>query len=168
MSLRWRESVPLSGDVVLHRLRARGFQLESEEEAAELGPWLRLTPMLQALLFGLSTVTGAAPAFWLLAALMVVGIVSGWHPFDLFYNGVIRPIEKTPELPATPLRRRLVFVLGIVWCLATARAFTGGNPALGWLLGGIMTASTALLAFTHICIPSQVMLWATERMRRTA
>jgi hypothetical protein len=30
------------------------------------------------------------------------------------------------------------------------------------VLGGIMTASTALLAFTHICIPSQAMVWVRQ------
>lgn len=151
---------------LLRRLRVRGFHLQSEGEATRLSPWLRFTPTLQALLFGLSTLTGSVPGFLGLAVLMAVGVLLGWHPFDWFYNEVIRPLEKSPELPETPVRRRMVFVLGIAWCLVTAQAFYTGHDAVGILLGVIMTASTALLAATQICIPSLVMGWFAARVRR--
>jgi hypothetical protein len=161
-----RERPPVSGAVLLRRIQARGFQVRSEEEAARLGPWICFTPMLQTLMFGLSTITGSAPAFVGLAALLVVGLLTGWHPFDWFYHGVIRPLEKSPPLPKTPVRRRFVFALGIAWCLVTARAFSTGHTTLANALGVVMTASTGLLAFTHICIPSQVMAWMKERTQR--
>jgi hypothetical protein len=71
----------------------------------------------------------------------------------------------TGETPCAVVLRRVVFFPGIFWCLATAFAFSEGSAAAGWVLGG-MTASTALLAFTHICIPSQVLVWVTGRVKR--
>jgi len=152
--------------VVLHRLRARGFELKTKEEACDLGPWLRFTPMLQALLFGLSTITGSVEVLVGLAVVLAFGFVVGHHPFDLIYSGVIRPLEKSPEMPRCPIRRRLVFLIGIGFCSATAWAFASGHMATGYLLGGVMTASTTLLATTHICVPSLVMGWLFRGLRR--
>jgi hypothetical protein len=157
---------PQSELALLRRIQTRGFRVQSAGEATRLGPWLCFTPMLQAILFGLSTLTGSVPAFVGLALMLAVGLVFGLHPFDWFYNEVVRPIEKSPELPETPVRRRMVFALGIAWCLVSAQAFATGHVLLGSLLGSIMTASTALLAFTHICIPSLVMQWLTVFARR--
>jgi hypothetical protein len=154
--------------VVRRRLQTRGFRDLSEDQACRLGPWMRFTPALQALLFGLSTVTGSVPVLFGLALLLAVGLVAGRHPFDWLYNGVIRPLERSPEMPRSPRRRRLVFVVGLAWCLATAWAFASGREAAGYLLGGIMTASTTLLAFTHICVPSFLMERLFGPAQRTA
>jgi hypothetical protein len=145
--------------VVYNRLSDRGFELKSVQEACDIGPWMRFTPMLQALLFGLSTITCSVPVLLALAAVLAIGLIVGVHPFDLIYSGVIRPLEKAPEMPPSPIRRRMVFLVGIVFCVSTAWAFSSGNALLGYTLGGIMTASTTLLAATHICIPSKVMKW---------
>ena len=154
--------------VVLRRLRTRGFALDSEEEACRLGPWMRFTPMMQALVFGLSTITGSVAVFVGMAVVLAVALVAGHHPFDTIYSGVIRPLEKSPELPPCPARRRLVFLVGVGWCLATAWAFSSGHALLGSVLGSVMTASTSLLASTHICIPSLALGWLSERSRHVA
>jgi hypothetical protein len=155
----------------MRRLQARGFPIQSEEEACALGPWLRFTPMLHTLLFALCTLTHSVPVLLALAGVLMVGLISGRHPFDWLYNGVIRPLEQSSALPPCPVRRRLVFLIGMLWCLATAYAFASDHATVGFLLGGIMTASTALLATTHICIPSQILCWSRggyERVRNRA
>jgi len=133
-----------------------------------VGPWLRFTPMLQALFFGLATATASVQILTLMAALLAVGVVMGCHPFDLFYTGIIRQLEKSPEHPRCSNRRRGVFLVGIAFCAATIWAFLNGHAMVGYLLGSLMTASTALLAATHICIPSLVMGWLFRGTRRTA
>jgi hypothetical protein len=155
-------------EVVRRRLQTRGFHNLSEDQACRLGPWMRFTPALQALLFGLSTVTASEKVFFGLALLLAVGLLAGQHPFDWLYNGVIRPLERSPALPPSPLRRRLVFLVGIVWCLAAAWAFANGHEIPGYLLGGVMTVSTTLLAFTHICVPSTVMAWLFDGAPKAA
>jgi Domain of unknown function (DUF4395) len=154
--------------VVLQRLRDRGFQLGSKEEACNVGPWLRFTPTLQALLFGVSTLTGSVEVLVVLAFVLAIAFAVGYHPFDLIYAGVIRPLEKSPALPRCPVRRRMVFLVGIWFCGATAWAFANDHMLAGSLIGGIMTASTTLLAATHICIPSMVMGWISRGMRRSS
>lgn len=152
--------------VVLQRLRDRGFELRNKEEACDVGPWLRFTPMLQALLFGISTITGSAEVLLALAFVLAIGFAVGYHPFDLIYAGVIRPLEKSPELPRCPIRRRMVFLVGIGFCGTAAWAFANDHLVTGYVIGGVMTASTTLLAATHICIPSMVMGWVSRSMRR--
>ncbi len=149
--------------VVAHRLRVRGFRGITEEEACRISVWIRFTPMLQAILFGLSTVTGSEIVLNAMAAVLLIGAITGRHPFDWIYDGMIRSLEQTPKLPATPPRRRAVFVLGAAWCLLTAALFSAGEMTAGYALGGVMTLSTTLLAFTHICIPSRVMGWIVDR-----
>ena len=56
-----------------------------------------------------------------------------------------------------------MFVVGGLWCLVTAAMFAGGYTVFGYVLGAMMTLSTALLAFTHICIPSRVVGWITGK-----
>jgi len=146
----------------------RGFVCASEEEAARLAPWLRFTPMLQALIFGFSTITATVPVLLGMAVVLFLGCIMGCHPFDTIYSGVIRPLETSPELPPCPRRRRLVFLMGGVWCLATAWAFAAGHTALGLVMGGVMTASTLLLGMTHICLPSLVVGWLVDRPRHRA
>ncbi len=154
---------PPSCSVVAHRLRVRGFRGISEEEAGRIGAWIRFTPMLQAVLFGFSTVTASHEVLLALAGVLLFGALSGRHPFDWIYDGMIRALEQSPKLPATPPRRRAVFALGAAWCLATAALFMWGYPTAGYALGGMMTFSTALLALTHICIPSLVMGWIADK-----
>jgi low affinity Fe/Cu permease len=149
--------------VVARRLRARGFRDITADEACRIAPWLCFTPTLQAILFGMSTITGSAPALRVMAAALFVGAIMGRHPFDWIYDGVIRYLEESPKLPDSPPRRRAVFVVGGVWCLVTAAMFTGGSPVVGYALGAAMTLSTALLALTHICSPSRVVAWITGR-----
>lgn len=155
----------LPGAVVARRLQARGFGDLTAEEACRIGPWMCFTPMLQALLFAGGTATGAVTVFCALGALLLVASLTGRHPFDWIYDGVIRLLERSPELPPSPPRRRAVFLLGAVWCLGTAAAFGSGLMLLGYLLGAAMTVSTSLLAFTHICIPSRAFEWISRRLR---
>ena len=152
--------------VIQKRLERRGFRGLSQEEACRIGPWMRFTPMLQALLFGVSTVAASVPVLRVMAGVLLFGLITGRHPFDWIYEGLIRPLEKTPRLPSTPPRRRAVFLLGAFWCYITAHFFAVGNTETAFALGAVMTASTALLAVTHICIPSTVVAWVADKAGR--
>jgi hypothetical protein len=141
--------------VVIHRrLHARGFRNLTVEQACSLEAWMRFNPALNALLFALATLAGSSVLMLLLAALFAAGMLTAVHPFEWFYAAVIRPLEQSPELPASPPRRRAVFALGMACSLAVAWDFSSGTRAAGVALGSLMTASTALLALTHICVPS--------------
>ena len=140
--------------VIQRRLQARGFRNLTLDQACSLEGWMRFNPALHTLLFALATLANSATLMLLLAGLLSVGMLTAVHPFEWFYSAVIRPLEQSPELPPSPPRRRGVFAVGIAFALSAAWAFSRGATGLGILLGALMTASTALLALTHICVPS--------------
>lgn len=155
--------------VIHRRLHARGFRNLTVEQACSLEGWMRFNPALHALLFALGTLAGSSTLMLVLAALFAVGMLTAVHPFEWFYAAVIRPLEQSPELPASPPRRRGVFALGMACSLAVALAFAYDARPAGVALGVVMTASTALLAVTHICVPSLVfrsVRAGIQRMRR--
>lgn len=138
------------------RLHVRGFRSLTEEQARSIETWMRLNPAVHALLFMVCGFTGSAPGLIALAGFFLIGILSSVHPFELFYTEVIRPLEHAPEMPSSPPLRRAVFGIGLAGSLAAAWAFSTGFKTPGYLITGIMAASTALLALTHICVPSTV------------
>jgi len=142
--------------VIQRRLQARGFRNLTLDQACSLEAWMRFNPAMHALLFALSTLAGSSALMLVLAGLFLIGMLTAVHPFEWFYAAVIRPLEQSPELPVSPPRRRAVFALGMMCSLAVAVAFHTGFRPLGAALGVLMTASTVLLALTHICVPSLV------------
>ena len=46
--------------------------------------------------------------------------------------------------------------MGAVWLVVTAWAFATGHAALGFALGGMLTAVALLVSTTDICIPSMI------------
>jgi len=148
------ESTPCA--VIHRRLSARGFRNLTVDQACLVESWMRLNPALHALLFLLCGITGSAPGLLVLAFFFAIGLVSSIHPFEYFYTEIIRSLEQTPDLPHSPPLRRVIFGIGLAGCLASAWAFSSGHAGWGYLVTGIMTASTTLLALTHICFPSLV------------
>jgi hypothetical protein len=43
-----------------------------------------------------------------------------------------------------------------LWLVFTGAAFALGAPTLGYVLGGLLTATAALVGTTHFCIPSLI------------
>ena len=138
------------------RLYVRGFRGLTEEQVGSVETWMRLNPAINALLFVLCGVTGSIPGLLILAALFAIGILCAVHPFEWFYTEIIRSLEQSPELPHSPPLRRGIFVIGMTGSLASAWGFYSGNAWLGYVITGIMAASTAVLALTHFCIPSTI------------
>jgi hypothetical protein len=135
-------------------MHARGFRNLTVEQACSLEAWMRFNPAMHALLFALAIIAGSPALMVALAALFAVGMIAAVHPFEWFYTAVIRPLEQSPELPASPPRRRAVFALGMACSLVVAWEFSFGSHTAGIVLASLMTASAALLALTHICVPS--------------
>ncbi|MCD6023848.1 MAG: hypothetical protein K0Q91_764 [Fibrobacteria bacterium] len=144
----------LPAAVIHRRLRVRGFRNLTEEQARSIETWMRLNPAVHALLFMVCGVTGSVPGLITLAGFFLIGILSSVHPFELFYTEIIRPLEHAPEMPPSPPLRRAVFGIGLAGSLGAAWAFSADFKTPGYLITGVMTASTAFLALTHICVPS--------------
>ena len=158
-----------SCNVIHRRLYVRGFRTLTVDQACSVETWMRLNPALNALLFALCGITGSVPGLIVLAVFFLIGMLTAVHPFELFYTEIIRSLEQSPELPSSPPLRRAVFAIGAAGSLAAAWGFSSGHPGMGYILMGIMVASTAFLALTHICIPSTIFrILRLDALRRSS
>jgi len=143
------------------RVETQGFRGLTDEELRALAPWMRFTPLANALLVAVGVLADTAAVLAAGALLMLWGAIFSRHPFDAFYNHVISALEGTPRLPHCA-RRRLTYFLLMVMMGATAGFLHAGLRGWAYALGGAMVALLALLAFTQICVASELV----ERIER--
>lgn len=137
------------------RVETQGFRGLSDEELRALAPWMRFTPLANALLVAVGVLADAWGVLAAGALLSLWGAFTSRHPFDAFYNHVISSLEGTPRLPRCP-RRRLTYALATVFLGLVAVLLYTGHRAWGIGLGAMMIALFSLLAFTQICVASEV------------
>jgi Domain of unknown function (DUF4395) len=142
--------------VVRARLEAQGFRDLDEAALAEIGPWMRWSPVLCAVVMATGTVLASPYVLWALAAVASLGAVFPFHPFDLLYNHVVRHLTRTRPLPRHAPQRRFACGLAAAWLTGTGLAFHQGAMTLGYALGGTLTVVAAIVGTTHFCIPSLV------------
>ena len=147
--------MPVSS-VVRCRLQAQGFSNLDDETLAEIGPWMRWSPAICAVFMAVGTLFAAPAVLWGLAAVALLGALFPRHPLDLLYNHGVRHFTGTRPLPRHGAQRRFACGVATVWLAGTGLAFHQGAMALGYVLGGAITAVATLVGVTHFCIPSLV------------
>jgi hypothetical protein len=138
------------------RVEAQGFRGLDDAALAEIGPWLRWSPALCAVVMAAGTILASPPVLWALAVIALLGAVFPAHPFDLLYNTVARHLTGTRPLPRHGPQRRFACGLAAAWLAGTGLAFDLEAMTAGYVLGGTLTAVAALVGATHFCIPSLV------------
>lgn len=138
------------------RLEAQGFAGLDDATLAEVGPWLRWSPVLCTLVMLVGVALRSPGVLWALAGIALLGALLPFHPFDLLYNHGVRHLAGTRALPHQGVQRRFACALAAAWLLATGWAFHVGATTTGMLLGIALIAVAALVAATNICIPSMV------------
>lgn len=138
------------------RLDIQGFDTVDDAELAAVAPWLRLAFAGCALLGAAGTVLASPSVLLVLAPIAALAALMPVHPFDHIYNLGIRRLTGTGPLPRRGPPSRFACGMGAVWLLATAWAFHAGHAALGYALGGALTAVVLLVTTTDICIPSMM------------
>lgn len=139
---------------VRHRLEEQGFCGLDDATLAEVGPWLRWSPVLCTFFMVLGVAMQSPVVLWLLAATAFFGAFLPFHPFDLLYNHGLRHLTGTRPFPHNGPQRKFACGLASVWLIATGFAFHAGASTLGFSLGVPLILVAALVSVTHICIPS--------------
>ncbi|WP_198266477.1 rhodanese-like domain-containing protein [sulfur-oxidizing endosymbiont of Gigantopelta aegis] len=159
----------------------QGFQSFTRCELSNLTMGLRFTPFLCMVLGTLGIITHN---IYLLSSVAALGFIAAFfpdqHPFDLFYNHVVRHIFKAEKLPSNPLQRRLAclgagFMNGSIALLflfdPTAQqiplsevtlsiSHLGSKAQLAYILGGILIFMQVIVFTNHFCALS----WAYEKL----
>ena len=141
--------------ILRRRIEAQGFTGISDENILALDPWLRFTPFLSGLIAVLSPFMGAYYLLIGLAEFFILGAALPRHPFDVFYNGVICPLENSPRLPVSPARRRIMYAILAALSLIAALCLIAGHRPLGTSLGWLLSVYLGLMAAHQICLISE-------------
>jgi hypothetical protein len=139
-----------------HRLDIQGYACVDDATLAQTQIWLRLSPGLCATIAAIGTALASPAILWGLMIFAALGAVLPFHPFDLIYNLGIRHVTGTPELPRNGAPRRFACGMASVWLLATGGLFYADLDIAGYLLGGALFATAAIITVSHFCIPSLV------------
>jgi hypothetical protein len=135
-------------------LDIQGFEDVDDATLAATQDWLRLSPALCAAIAAVGTALASPPILWVLAVIALAGAVLPFHPFDLIYNAGVRRLRGGPSLPHNRAPRRFACALASAWLAATGAAFAADYALAGYVLGVSLVGVAALVASTHICIPS--------------
>ena len=135
-------------------LDIQGFDRVDDATLAQTESWLRFAPAVCALLAALGTALASPALLWILAATAAAGAALPFHPFDLVYDLGVRRLTGGARLPENRAPRRFACAMGSVWLLLTGALFAAGYDVAGYIFGGSFVAVAALVATTHICIPS--------------
>jgi hypothetical protein len=145
------------------RLEMQGFHGLDDQAISELGPWLRLTPAICALLVAVATVLGSVPLLIALGATALFGAVFPRHPFDILYNYGARYIAGTRALPPNQAPRRFACAFATLWLALTTWAFAAGAILAGRILGAMFVGVALVPVLTDFCVPSFLFQRITRR-----
>jgi rhodanese-related sulfurtransferase len=137
----------------------------STAELAELEWGLRFTPSVCMLLALYGLATQQAYVHFALAALGILPFwFPEWHPFDVLYNHLLRPLWNGVRLPSNPLPRRIACVMGGSMNLGIGFSFLYHSPLVAYLLGGVLIALQLVVITTHFCLASWIYEGLTKIM----
>jgi hypothetical protein len=95
----------------------------------------------------------------ILAAALIIaffGTLLPYHPFDYLYNYLIRYLFNKPKLPPRANQGRFACGIAVVLLGAIIYFFYSGLNFWGYLVGGILVFTAALVSILDICIPSKI------------
>ena len=136
------------------RIQAQGFCGLSDATYAQINYPLRLSPAIMMVWVAVGTGLASAHILWALVPFTALAAILTGHPFDVLYNRGLRHMKGAPKLPRYAFRRRFAFAVATTFMALAAWAFQSGVPWLGYIVGGMMVASTCLNVITGICGPA--------------
>ncbi len=138
----------------IKRLRAQGYTKFSDTEVSSFAFGNRFAFKLctAVVLIGVGSANQA-----ILTAMMFValaGVILPYHPFDYIYNHLLRQPLNKPKLPPRSKQLKFACAMATIWLATTIWLFCEGFTLSGYVVGGLLAATAALVSVTDICIPS--------------
>ena len=152
------------GAMQRHLLDIQGFGDVDDVTLGRTQLWLRLSPALCGVIAAAGVIFASPPVLFGLAVIAAAGAILPFHPFDLAYNLVLRRWTRGPRLPSNGAPRRFACGLASAWLVITGGLFAVGYDVPAYALGAAFVAVAALVATTHICIPSIMFRTACGQM----
>jgi len=143
------------------RLKLQGFACDSDPGIVASARWLRFTPILSTLWIIVGVAARSPLVLWGFAIITAIG-AAGWHPFDAFFNALVRRWVNAPSLPPNPVPRRFAMAVAAVWSAGTAVLMSAGFISIGVVVGTGLALAGVIVATTHFCLGS----WMYQRFWR--
>jgi hypothetical protein len=150
----------------LVRFLTQGYAGVDDGLLARVHGWLRVAPAISLGWAVAATLVQSPFALSLLAATAGLASVLSRHPFELLHDCVLRRWTGTPRLPEHQAPRRFAWGMTALWLLGTVAAFELGTPALGCLLGGLVSGTLLVAVLTDFCALSYVFSWTARSLER--
>ena len=146
-------------------LDMQGFSYLTNEEKQHYAPLLRFTPAACTALILTGLMLNSPLILALTAAIALVGaMLPQAHPLDLFYNGVLRHVLRTPALPPNPAPRRFAAGIKSVPLFVAAAALQAGYTSLAMGIGFFLVAVGTVAAVTYWDLGSWLYRELTQKL----
>jgi len=139
---------------VSENIQAQGFCGLDDKTCEQLNYPLRFSPAVCMTWAAVGTALASPTILWALAPFAALGAILPGHPFDVFYNHVLRHLTGTPPLPRYGARRRFACAMATVMIVVAAWGFQAGMSPLGFIVGWSLVAAAFVNVSTGFCIPS--------------
>lgn len=140
----------------IHRIKCQGYSGYSTTEISALAFGNRFAFILCAVLLFIGIALASIPILFTLMGLSFLAIILPYHPFDYFYNYVLRYRLNKPKLPGRSSQLRFACSIAIAWIAVHIYFFYNGQMLAGYLSGGTMLCIPILVSATDYCIPSMI------------
>src|SRR5438093_12261073 len=104
--------------IIRHRLEEQGFCGLDDATLAEVGPWLRWSPVLCTFFMILGVAIQSPVVLWSRAAAAFFGAFLPFHPFDLLLNYGVGDFTSKPSCAHHRPQRSLASGLAFAWLIA--------------------------------------------------
>ena len=142
--------------VRVRRLRAQGYNWQSEAELNELAFGHRLTFRLCLGVLSIAIITANIYLLAGMVAIAFLSIVLPYHIFDYFYNEFVRKWIGGSRLPRRSKQLKFACILATPWIGSIIYFFQAGQPIPAYTLGTLLMITAFLVGFFDLCIPSMV------------
>jgi divalent metal cation (Fe/Co/Zn/Cd) transporter len=141
---------------LMGRLAIRGLPQRQDDAYLRMIGWTRFAFAVSAVQVAVATMFAFSPTLWLMAPVAALAAIMGNHFYEYVYNYGIRRWTRTEPLPANAAPTKFAFGMMSAMLVATATAFDYGVAWLGYGLGGMIIAVSALVCVTHFCLPAAI------------
>jgi hypothetical protein len=137
-------------------IREQGYFKFSNAEIRELAFGNRFAYGVCTSLLIVGVAFANIPLLFIMMVVAFLGIVLPNHPFDYFYNLVLRTKLNKPKLPPRPKQLKFACTIATLWIGGTIYLFYSGLATWGYIAGASLIVVAGLVSTIDMCIPSKI------------
>lgn len=139
----------------ISRLKVQGYNTGfTDQEISGHAVGNRFAYQMCTVLFSTGLIFTSIPILTVAAIIAFLTVILPYHPFDYFYNYIIRHWLKRPMLPRRTNQAKFACGIASLWLGVIIYLFNLSQFTWGYALGGILFVIALLVSTIDFCIPS--------------